>query len=90
MNIGELLGAMVQTGMSPSSGERIKNSLGGGNAMDSLAGMLGKSAGFMKWSVCSLHKIGGAKRRTAHWRFCPRLSFLHSLLQNATVAKEKL
>lgn len=45
MNIGELLGAMVQTGMSPSSGERMKNSLGGGNVMDSLSGMLGKSAG---------------------------------------------
>ena len=28
MNIGELLGAMVQTGMSRSTGERMKNSLG--------------------------------------------------------------
>ncbi len=45
MNIGELLGAMVQTGMSPSSGERMKNSLGGGDVMDSLSGMLGKSTG---------------------------------------------
>ncbi|MHB8138875.1 MAG: tellurite resistance TerB family protein [Smithellaceae bacterium] len=45
MNIGELLGAMVQTGMSPSSSERMKNSLGGGNVMDSLSGMLEKSAG---------------------------------------------
>lgn len=45
MNIGEFLGAMVQTGMSPSSSERMKNSLGGGNVMDSLSGMLGKSDG---------------------------------------------
>lgn len=41
MNIGDLLGAMVQTGMSPSSSDRMRNSLGGGNVMDSLAGMLG-------------------------------------------------
>ena len=45
MNIGELLGAMVQSGMTPSSGERMKNSLGGDSVMDSLSGMLGKSAG---------------------------------------------
>ncbi|HRY36174.1 MAG TPA: tellurite resistance TerB family protein [Smithellaceae bacterium] len=45
MNIGELLGAMVQTGMSRSSGERMKNSLGGGSVMDSLSGMMEKSAG---------------------------------------------
>lgn len=41
MNIGELLGALVQSGLSPSSGERMRNSLGGGSVMDSLAGMLG-------------------------------------------------
>ena len=41
MNIGELLGAMVQTGMSPSSSDRMRNSLGGGSVMDSLSGMLG-------------------------------------------------
>jgi type II secretory ATPase GspE/PulE/Tfp pilus assembly ATPase PilB-like protein len=51
MNIGELLGAMVQTGMSPSSNSRMKNSLGGDNVMDSLSGMLGKSAG---------QEVGGA------------------------------
>ena len=45
MNIGELLGAMVQTGMSPSSNGRMKNSLGGGSVMDSLSGMMEKSAG---------------------------------------------
>jgi hypothetical protein len=41
MNIGELLGAMVQSGMAPSSNKRMKNSLGGGTIMDSLAGILG-------------------------------------------------
>ena len=41
MNIGELLGAVVQAGMSPSSNDRMRNSLGGGNLMDSLSGMLG-------------------------------------------------
>ncbi|MEE9912733.1 MAG: tellurite resistance TerB family protein [Deltaproteobacteria bacterium] len=45
MNISELLGAMVQSGLSPSSGERMKNSLGGGSALDSLAGMMGASSG---------------------------------------------
>lgn len=41
MNIGELLGAMVQAGMSPSAADRMRSSLGGGGALDSLAGMLG-------------------------------------------------
>lgn len=45
MNISEVLGAMVQAGMSPSSTDRMKNSLGGGNALDSLAGMLGGASG---------------------------------------------
>ena len=45
MNIGELLGAIVQTGMSPSSNDRMRNSLGGGSVMDSLSGMLGGSSG---------------------------------------------
>lgn len=44
MNIGELLGAMVQSGMSASSNDRIKNSLGGG-VMDNLTNLLGKSSG---------------------------------------------
>lgn len=45
MNISEVLGAMVQAGMSPSSTDRMKNSLGGGNALDSLSGMLGGASG---------------------------------------------
>ena len=32
MNISDLLGAMMQSGMSPSSGDRMKNALGGGAA----------------------------------------------------------
>jgi len=35
---------MVQTGMSPSSSNRIKNSLGGGSILDSVASMLGGSS----------------------------------------------
>ncbi len=45
MNIGDLLGAMVQSGMSSSSGDRMKNSLGGGNVLDSLGSMLGGASG---------------------------------------------
>jgi len=41
MNIGELLGAMVQTGMSPSSNNRMRISLGGSSVLDGLSGMLG-------------------------------------------------
>jgi len=44
MNIRDLLGAMVQSGMSASSNERIKNSLGGG-MLDNLGNMLGGSSG---------------------------------------------
>lgn len=45
MNIGELLGAMVQSGMSASSADRMKNSLGGGGLLDSLAGALKGASG---------------------------------------------
>jgi len=41
MKISDLLGAVVQSGMSPSSNDRVKNSLGGGSVLDSLGGMLG-------------------------------------------------
>jgi uncharacterized membrane protein YebE (DUF533 family) len=44
MNISDLFGAMVQSGMSPSSGDRMKNALGGGGdggLLESLSGMLG-------------------------------------------------
>jgi uncharacterized membrane protein YebE (DUF533 family) len=45
MNITDLLGAMMQSGMSPSSGDRMKNALGGegdGSLLDSLSGMMGR------------------------------------------------
>jgi uncharacterized membrane protein YebE (DUF533 family) len=44
MNITDLLGAVMQSGMSPSSGNRMKNALGGGGGgglLESLSGMLG-------------------------------------------------
>jgi uncharacterized membrane protein YebE (DUF533 family) len=44
MNITDLLGAVMQSGMSPSSGNRMKNALGGsggGGLLENLAGMLG-------------------------------------------------
>ena len=37
----DLLGSLAQSGMSRSSGDRLRNSLGGGGLLDSLAGMLG-------------------------------------------------
>ena len=48
MNISDLLGAMMQSGMSPSSGDRMRNALGGGGGsggggglLDALSGMTG-------------------------------------------------
>lgn len=45
MKVGELLGAMVQSGLSASSHDRMKNSLGGGSVLDNLSGVLGGSSG---------------------------------------------
>jgi len=45
MKIEDLLGAVVQSGMSKSSNDRMKNSLGGGGLLDGLAGMLGGASG---------------------------------------------
>jgi len=47
MNISDLLGAVVQSGMAPSSNERMRNALGGssGNPLESLGGMLGGQQG---------------------------------------------
>jgi len=36
MKIADLLGAVMQSGMSPSSNDRIQNSLGGGNMREDL------------------------------------------------------
>jgi len=41
MNITDLLGAVMQSGMSPSSRNRMKNALGGGDPLESLSGMMG-------------------------------------------------
>lgn len=43
MGISDLLGAMVQSGMAPSSGQRLQNALGGGSGgfLESLGGLLG-------------------------------------------------
>jgi len=45
INIEELLGSIVQSGMSKSSTDRMRNSAGGGGLLDSLAGMLGGGSG---------------------------------------------
>jgi uncharacterized membrane protein YebE (DUF533 family) len=45
MNMSDLLGAMMQSGMAPSSNQRLQNALGGGRSLDNLAGMLGGSSG---------------------------------------------
>lgn len=42
MKISDLLGAVVQSGMSRSSGDRMKNAMGGGNLLENLSGMLGR------------------------------------------------
>lgn len=44
MNISDILGAVVQSGLTPSSTDRIKNSLGGGSVLDNLGGMLSGGA----------------------------------------------
>ena len=47
MNITDLLGAVLQSGMAPSSNERMRNALGGssGNSLESLGGMFGGQRG---------------------------------------------
>lgn len=47
MSISDLLGAMMQSGMAPSSNQRLRNALGGGSGglLESLSGMLGKQRG---------------------------------------------
>jgi uncharacterized membrane protein YebE (DUF533 family) len=47
MNIGDLLGAMMQSGMTPSANDRLRNSLSGGSSgvLEGLAGMLGGASG---------------------------------------------
>jgi uncharacterized membrane protein YebE (DUF533 family) len=45
MKISDLLGTVMQSGMAPSSTDRVKNSLGGGGALEGLAGLFGGASG---------------------------------------------
>lgn len=45
MGISDLLGAMMQAGMAPSSNRRMQNAMGGGGLLESLSGMLGGQQG---------------------------------------------
>lgn len=45
MNIGDLLGTVLQSGVSQSTTSRIQNSLGGGGILDQLGGLLGGATG---------------------------------------------
>jgi uncharacterized membrane protein YebE (DUF533 family) len=47
MKINDLLGAMMQSGMAPSTNDRLRNSLSGGSSgvLEGLAGMLGGASG---------------------------------------------
>jgi uncharacterized membrane protein YebE (DUF533 family) len=45
MNISDILGAMVQTGMSSSSMDRLRNSMGGSNGLEGLSNMFGGAKG---------------------------------------------
>jgi uncharacterized membrane protein YebE (DUF533 family) len=45
MNIGDLLGTVLQSGVSQSTTSRIQNSLGGGGILDQLGGLLGGVTG---------------------------------------------
>ena len=45
MNIGDLLGTVLQSGMSQSTTSRIENSLGGGGILGQLGGVLGGATG---------------------------------------------
>jgi uncharacterized membrane protein YebE (DUF533 family) len=66
MNISDLLGAMMQSGMSPSSGDRMRNALGGsgggGGLLDALSGMTGgrSAQGGDLGSILSQARVGGS------------------------------
>jgi uncharacterized membrane protein YebE (DUF533 family) len=45
MNLDDLLGSVVQSGMSNSTNARLKNSFGGGGMLESLGGLLGGAGG---------------------------------------------
>jgi uncharacterized membrane protein YebE (DUF533 family) len=63
MNIGDLLGSVLQSGMSGSTTSRIQNSLGGGGVLDQLGGAAGGSSQGSTGgigSVLGTGSIGGA------------------------------
>jgi uncharacterized membrane protein YebE (DUF533 family) len=66
MNIGDLLGSVLQSGVSQSTTSRIENSLGGGGILGQLGGLLGGQAGGMQdatgagGSILGTGSAGGA------------------------------
>ncbi len=63
MSITELLGSMIQSGMTASSGDRLKNALGGGSGglLENLSSLFGSSAGAGGNMLETLSsKLGGA------------------------------
>jgi hypothetical protein len=63
MSISDLLGAMMQSGMAPSSNQRLQNALGGGSGglLESLGGLLGgqRSGGGLGDALSSMLGGGG-------------------------------
>lgn len=71
MSISELLGAMMQSGMAPSSNQRLQNALGGGSGglLESLGGTLGdvlNQAGQAAGGKQNLAKVLGVSRYTIY------------------------
>jgi uncharacterized membrane protein YebE (DUF533 family) len=62
MNISDLLGAMMQSGMAPSSNKRLENALGGrgGGLLESLGGLLGGQRGGGQEDSFTSRRPGGA------------------------------
>lgn len=61
MKISDLLGAVMQSGMTESSTDRVRNTLGGGGALESLAGLLGGASGARAQSPRSRPAASAAK-----------------------------
>jgi len=59
MNIGDLLGSVLQSGMSQSTTSRIQTSLGGGSILEQLGGLLGGAAGGTQTSTAGTGSVLG-------------------------------
>jgi uncharacterized membrane protein YebE (DUF533 family) len=61
MNISDVLGALMQAGMTSSTDQRLKNALGGerGNPLESLGAMLGGKPGGSGWGDALSNMLGG-------------------------------